>query len=364
MILFFATSFLAFVFTNTPKASTYTIPLTDDTYPVNDFVVGFFWGKDTLDPFDLSSGQYFTIKLIQQVRQIGKDPVKSDLPVATGENCQKSWLNNNDGETIIDIKYIYCVDTEALEKQNQQYIDDGEYDKVIDYVIKGNSQFDEYSYPQIQVEYCNPENSQVTCKSEEELEQITSGGRIMLYLHKPQQKDYVTNKLIDSVGSFHLYYYFLVPGDYIRYAINYQIQDIVQSPDYFLRFSPVTTTTFKIINQIFYPSQNVYNKYLGLSVWTSLTSEILKINYIYDTSIVVLSLTAAFFNVIFSLFALFFLGYNKNSFYKKKKNWDNFEQQIERIKQIEGNNPDQNDSRLEDLKQSTYSINSEAQAFV
>ena len=42
-----------------------------------------------------------------------------------------------------------------------------------------------------------------------------------------------------------------------------------------------------------------------------------------------LSLWGAFWGVLFSIFAIFFLSYNKKKFYRKNPDWDRFKQALQ-----------------------------------
>lgn len=59
-----------------------------------------------------------------------------------------------------------------------------------------------------------------------------------------------------------------------------------------------------------------------------LGSHILNNRVTYQTLIDHVSLWSAFFGVIFSLFALFFLDFNRKKFYKRNPEWDHFKEVI------------------------------------
>lgn len=54
-------SLVMFLTNNVPSASRYFTPLPDTKFEAPEFAVGFFYGDDKLEPFDISDGTYFTL---------------------------------------------------------------------------------------------------------------------------------------------------------------------------------------------------------------------------------------------------------------------------------------------------------------
>lgn len=65
-----------------------------------------------------------------------------------------------------------------------------------------------------------------------------------------------------------------------------------------------------------------------LSITFQLAPQIQNIRMSYDTIFDQVAKWGAFFNVLFTFFALFFLGYNRRKFYKKNPDWDRFKKHL------------------------------------
>jgi hypothetical protein len=63
-----------------------------------------------------------------------------------------------------------------------------------------------------------------------------------------------------------------------------------------------------------------------LGITFQLAAQTLNVRVSYTTLLDHVAKWGAFFNVLFAVFALFFLAYNKDKFYKKNPDWDRFKQ--------------------------------------
>lgn len=63
-----------------------------------------------------------------------------------------------------------------------------------------------------------------------------------------------------------------------------------------------------------------------LGITFQLAAQTLNVRVNYTTLLDHVAKWGAFFNVLFAVFALFFLAYNKDKFYKKNPDWDRFKQ--------------------------------------
>ena len=63
-----------------------------------------------------------------------------------------------------------------------------------------------------------------------------------------------------------------------------------------------------------------------LGIQFQLSPQILNVKVTYRTLLDHISMWGAFWGVLFALFALLFLTYNRKKFYKKNPEWDKFKQ--------------------------------------
>ena len=75
---------------------------------------------------------------------------------------------------------------------------------------------------------------------------------------------------------------------------------------------------------------NTDNDVVSLSF--RLSDEVLKNRVSCETLLDRLSLWGAFWGVVFAVFGLLFLRYNREKFYKKNPDWDKFKETLERQK--------------------------------
>ncbi len=61
-----------------------------------------------------------------------------------------------------------------------------------------------------------------------------------------------------------------------------------------------------------------------LGINYQLSAQILNVRVVYSTLLDHVAKWGAFFNVLFALFAIIFLAYNKKRFYQKNPDWDRF----------------------------------------
>lgn len=63
-----------------------------------------------------------------------------------------------------------------------------------------------------------------------------------------------------------------------------------------------------------------------LGITFQLAAQVLKVRVVYSTILDHVAKWGAFFNVLFAVFAIIFLAYNKNRFYEKNPDWNRFKQ--------------------------------------
>lgn len=73
-----------------------------------------------------------------------------------------------------------------------------------------------------------------------------------------------------------------------------------------------------------------------LGINFQLSPQMMNVRVSYVTLLDHVSKWGAFFNVLFAVFALFFLAYNKNKFYKKNPDWDRFKKRENQVYKFQG----------------------------
>ena len=69
-------------------------------------------------------------------------------------------------------------------------------------------------------------------------------------------------------------------------------------------------------------------------VWFRMNEEVLKYDVVYDTILDNMSKWGAMVSIIFTCFALFFIKHNSDRFYKDNQNWENFDQELVKLKEL------------------------------
>lgn len=187
-------------------------------------------------------------------------------------------------------------------------------------------------YPRFIVTACN---SSVTagCQNQSSMANMTGGGRMFLFIQKTQSVNLATgSKEVDQFGQFEFYNFFLVPGLYNRITITFQPTTFVVYPDYITSFFKRTYQTMPIVDQQFQTSNvSAYNNLDLLSISILLSSQSRVNEVVYSTIIEHISLWGAFWGVLFSLFAFYFLVFNQKMFYARTPEWSRFEEKVKAI---------------------------------
>jgi len=113
-----------------------------------------------------------------------------------------------------------------------------------------------------------------------------------------------------------------VPYLYNRINIHMQYNKYQVYPDLLTSFTTHTYPILQILDTDFQNSNvSIYNpmNMLSISFMLSPTSYVYEIHY--QTIITHISLWGALWGVLFSIFGLIFLGYNRNKFRKERPDW-------------------------------------------
>ena len=157
-------------------------------------------------------------------------------------------------------------------------------------------------------------------------------GRIFLFIEEtPDNSGVASEEVSQRRNKFRILNFFLIPRLYKRVNIEFQVTKTKVQPDYFYRwteedymklnlFSATEQTSNTSINDI--ESDRESLQMLGVSFMLSAT--VLEVRVAYTTLLDRVAKWGAFFNVLFAVFAIVFLAYNKKKFYKKNPDWDRF----------------------------------------
>ncbi len=132
----------------------------------------------------------------------------------------------------------------------------------------------------------------------------------------------------DNNGNNYLQYNFFILQDfYKRVTINFQVVRTEVLPDYFTRWRKEITERVQIdsIQEQISKVDSIYKSNTDAIAFNlQLSPDILNNRVAFTTLIDHVSLWGAFWGVLFAVFALFFLSYNRKKFYKKNPEWDRF----------------------------------------
>ena len=120
-----------------------------------------------------------------------------------------------------------------------------------------------------------------------------------------------------------------MPTVYKRVIFNYQVIKTSVQPDFFFRFSSDETTRLEIESYIeqtsnVQPYDADTKDLLGLQF--QLAPQVLNVRVAYSTLLDRIAKWGAFWGVLFAVFAIIFLTYNRKKFYRKNPEWSKFKQ--------------------------------------
>ncbi|CAK63901.1 unnamed protein product (macronuclear) [Paramecium tetraurelia] len=298
-LAYFIYTLVAFITNNSPTVNQYEEILDAVNVTLPDIAFGYFFGDPFTKTINDPSIFYFEMFQVTKFQDVSKKDVKTQIPL---QSCNPDWVPASNFT-------ILCPN------------------------VSGNMsgalyQTPEFTYPRVQVNYCS-QGGNTSCISQQEIAQIAAGGRILLYVRDNSPNfDLTTGQSVESVP-YSTYQYFLMPGLYPRTEIFFQLEKYTIKPDFLRRWQDDVRTflsTQKINSWI--TNVSVYNTYNAYQIGfrTELTQQISVLTY--QTSFDMISIVGAFWGVLFSTFAAYFLVYNQNTFYRENKQWEDFGKKI------------------------------------
>ncbi|KAM3143966.1 hypothetical protein pb186bvf_004017 [Paramecium bursaria] len=288
--------FTTFILNNAPRVNTYLNELPVANYSMPPIAFAFFQG----DPFNqtINDPQIFTFsyQMIYKPQQTKLQDQQVQVPL---NSCRPSWMVDQGFD-------LLCPSDPGI-------------------MAGALYQSAMFVYPRIQVTYCNQSNLSLNCTSQNNIDKIAAGGRILLFIKDEGPNiDLTTGKDIEKIP-YRTFQFFLIPGLYPRAQIYFIWDQITIKPDFFKRF---TTQVLQFLDfedvSTWQTNVTVYNPYSAFQIFFRMEL-FQKVGFLYYATILdMISIWGAFWGVLFSAFATYFLMYNQESFYSENKEWEDF----------------------------------------
>ncbi|KAM3143970.1 hypothetical protein pb186bvf_004021 [Paramecium bursaria] len=299
LLLFFGYilyGFITFILINAPRVNTFLNELPVANYSMPPIAFVFLFG----DPFNstINDPQIFTFsyQMIYKPQQTKLQEEQVEIPLIS---CRPSWMVDQGFD-------LLCPSDPGI-------MAGALYQSAL------------FVYPRIQVTYCNQSNLSLNCMSQNNIDKIAAGGRILLFIKDEGPNiDLTTGKDIETIP-YRTFQFFLIPGLYPRAQIYFIWDQITIKPDFFKRF---TTQVLQFLDfedvSTWQTNVSVYNPYSAFQIFFRMEL-FQRVGFLYYATILdMISIWGAFWGVLFSAFATYFLWYNQESFYSENKEWEDF----------------------------------------
>lgn len=301
------TTFILFLTNNTPRTNQYFVPLQDSEIAKSPkFAIAFVTGQNLNESFYDEKYFNFTLEQVSIYKDVNSKREYLPIPMI---NCDK---NNSEWMGSPNFTNLFCPNDKAsLEMQGLIYSSEV------------------HRYPRIVISICDNKTKNNNCENIDKIEYLLQTGRIFLFFEKPISENFANGHI--SEGGFNIFFYFLIPGFYNRAEISVRKNNFAIKPDYLTSFSEEKYTTYENTEEKYYNSKTPNSSMIFL-IWFRLDQNVQYTEVVYLTIVDQISLWGALWGVLFAVFALYFLKRNKKEFYKKKPEWNDFDQEIEKIK--------------------------------
>mmetsp|Transcript_22962 Transcript_22962/g.19924 ORF Transcript_22962/g.19924 Transcript_22962/m.19924 type:complete len:187 (+) Transcript_22962:573-1133(+) len=185
-------------------------------------------------------------------------------------------------------------------------------------------------YPRLKIYGCtNRTGSDVVCAAPEDIQWTIMTGRLFIYLKEYGQIDYTTGEFIGDDQDYTAYYYFLVWDLYLRAEMKIINEDVTIEPDLFNHLSTRYMSRLNLEDQVAYVSRTPNNVSRSMfSWWCTMDPNTIKTTVVFTTTLDMMSKWGAMWSLLFGVFALYFLRYNQNMYFKEKPHMKNFDDKI------------------------------------
>ena len=198
-------------------------------------------------------------------------------------------------------------------------------------VMRGFSGSEIFKYPALRVYACvNTTNT--TCFDEEHVRWKLMTGRLFVYVQNYPQIDYRTGALTPPTAPFVATYYFMVWDLFDMADQKVNFKKVVVKPDLFNSFTTKTIQKLSLVDQTNYVSQvNTKDNHPLFQYTIKMDDDSINVTVVFHTTLDILSKWGAMWSLLFSVFALYFLRFNRENYYKEKPEMAKFESLLDPI---------------------------------
>ncbi len=293
--------FVKFVNNNPPSIQSYRTPLDDKYYTLPSFGIAFMTNNPNYDQTDFYD-DFLTYNWSTKVKTMGTE---STVPIGVK---QVTYLNGTETNfnsmpwMSDDVKKFYQI----LRTPDQPL-------KARGLLFSTPIAI----YPSFKLNFCS-DHDNLTCLKGNDFYKLTNYGRIFMFIEQMTDNSSVSKDQINNDGNKYLQYnFFLIQGFFKRVTIQFQVVVTEVLPDYFWRFTTEKTEFIQldVINEQMSKVDSLDNNKDAIAFNFMLSPSILNNRVAYTTLIDHISLWGATWGVLFAIFAIFFLSYNRRKFY-------------------------------------------------
>jgi len=298
-ILFFAmlgyilTTLHTFLYNNVPRTSQKQESIDNKSFKMPNIAITVIPDMDY--GISVVNQQFYSIRMSQGILYEGLSKERKEDPISVNYECNPSWMPKMNFTSFICPTQLGNLEGNLFTSNQFQFI-------KIDFLTC--------------VDGATPG---VVCKSKKEIEEFLVKARIFLFIE--QDADFYKT----AVNAFKALFYYAVPTLYQKYEVYLENKEMATEPDYFYSF-----TTQKR-SALFYGKEKTYASALVPGQENNLITIWLRLNEEEDQQKLqpmnlteVLGKWGALWSVLFTTFGLYFMTWNKNKFYKRNPEWENF----------------------------------------
>jgi len=286
-------TFSTFLFNNVPRTSQQVQSIDNKSFQIPNFALTVVPDMD--HGISVVDKSYYSIRISEGTLYKGLNQTKTEKSIDVDYDCNPSWLPEMNITAFLCPKKFGKIEGNLFTSEQFQFI-------KIDFL------------------YCKDgETPGVVCKSKEEIEEFLRKARLFLFIE--QDKDFYKTPL----NAFKALFYYAVPSLYQKYEVYLENKEMRISPDYFHSFKTETK------NALFYGKEKTYVSPLIpdqennlITIWLRLNEEEEQQKQQPTNLTEVVGKWGALWSVLFTTLGIYFMRFNKNRFYKRNPEWENF----------------------------------------
>ena len=293
MVIYAITTLYGFIHNNVPKTSQQNHSIDNKSFDMPEIAMTFI--PDMSYGVSIVDKSYYSVSISQGVLYKGLYKKREEEILGTNYKCEPDWLPK------MNFSSFLCP-----EKMG---------------VLEGNLfTSDEFKFIKVDFLTCkNGTDPNVVCQSQETINKILSQGRFFLFIN--HDDDFYGSE----VNGFKALFYHPHLDYNQKYEIYLENKISKKDPDYFHSFkSQKKTALFYKKEKTYFSSLVPGQENVLLTVWLRLNEEESQQNLQPSTIMEVLGHWGALWSVLLTTLGLYFWKFNRNSFYKKNPNWENF----------------------------------------